>query len=74
MSCKESVQQMKTSSCNICLNKDLSCLGFLGGVSSECKYAGCLEDYVIVQILKIMRYQTGSQCNDLRSGTEREKR
>ena len=23
-----------------------------------------------VQILKIMRYRTGSQCNDLRSGTE----
>ena len=27
-----------------------------------------------MQILKIMRYWTGSQCSDLRSGTECEKR
>ena len=28
-----------------------------------------LDNELIVQILNIMRYRTGSQCNDLRSGT-----
>ena len=37
---------------------DRRCLGCLAGVSSECKYAGCLDEsalQIIVQIFKIMR-------------------
>ena len=51
---------------------DRSCLGCLV-VSSEYKYAGCLGEYLIgncADFLKIMRYRTESQFNDLRSGTE----
>ena len=42
---------------------------FLTGVSNECKYDKNTWQ-VIVQILRMIYYQTGSQCRDFRSGIE----
>ena len=41
---------------------DRRCLGFLTGMISECKYAGCVDTNVCwarVQLLKIVQYRIG---------------
>ena len=48
------------------VTKERSRLEFLAGVSIECIRAGCVNESALLC--------TGSQCNDFRSGTEREKR
>ena len=56
---------------------DRSWTCFLTGVSNECKYDGCLQEsvwYLIIQILKMIPYRTGSLCRYFRGGIARVKR